>query len=828
MIVIKAVIMAGGEGTRLRPLTCDVPKPMVPILNRPVMEYTIEMLKKHNIEDISVTLAYLPSAITEYFDDGKEWGVNLNYFIEETPLGTGGSVKNAGESLDSTFIVVSGDAMTDLDLNRAVNFHRAKGSKATLVLKRESVPLEYGVIITDDSGRIIRFLEKPSWGEVFSDTINTGIYILEPEVLGYYKKGQNFDFSKDLFPKLLRDGVPMYGYITKDYWCDIGDLESYKQTQFDILEGRVKVDIGARQVEKGVWMDEGVELGYNVAISPPVYLGRGCSIAEGCDIHPFTVIGENCKVGRNTTLKKSVLWKNVGAGEYCHLRGTVVCSNVNIKNGTSLLENSVIGSDSRIGSNVTVKPGIKIWPDKRIDEGMVVTQNLIWGTKGTKALFGHRDIKGAVNTDITPEFASRLGSAFATLMKDDAFIVVSCDNTAGSKLVRDSAVCGILSTGVGVIDIGSASAPANRFAVTYFKADGGMHIRGSNLDQNQVHIELVGDNGANIDRGVERKIENLFNRDDYQRCNGDRISELVTVDGFTTIYLKNGAAMLGNLKEIKSKGPGILVSARSETLLELATQFLKYIGCRVKTDRYGGSHPSADSYRESMARQVIDDRLHMGIIFGENGESLILVDDRGRAIDSEKYTALVSLIVLKSGTAESLVLPYTASETIDAMARGYGVEVIRTKSNPSNWMNEMLKASGAGKGARLQYALNFDAIWGIGSIISFLVEKEMNLSELVDELPRFHYVKKEIECDWKDKGRIIKGIINRNRDKKLELFEGVKIKDKKGWALVLPDSERPVFNVYAEGPTEEYAAELSAAISDKVKELMEDDKSPTS
>jgi mannose-1-phosphate guanylyltransferase/phosphomannomutase len=162
------------------------------------------------------------------------------------------------------------------------------------------------------------------------------------------------------------------------------------------------------------------------------------------------------------------------------------------------------------------------------------------------------------------------------------------------------------------------------------------------------------------------------------------------------------------------------------------------------------------------------------------------------------------------------------------MARGYGVEVIRTKSNPSNWMNEMLKASGAGKGARLQYALNFDAIWGIGSIISFLVEKEMNLSELVDELPRFHYVKKEIECDWKDKGRIIKGIINRNRDKKLELFEGVKIKDKKGWALVLPDSERPVFNVYAEGPTEEYAAELSAAISDKVKELMEDDKSPTS
>ena len=820
--------MAGGEGTRLRPLTCDVPKPMVPILNKPVMEYTIELLKKHNIEDISVTLAYLFSAITEYFDDGKEWGVNLNYFIEETPLGTGGSVKNAGENLSSTFIVISGDALTDLDLNRAVDFHRAKGSKATLVLKRESVPLEYGVIITDDSGRIIRFLEKPSWGEVFSDTINTGIYILEPEVLGYYQKGENFDFSKDLFPKLLRDGVPMYGYITKDYWCDIGDLESYKQTQFDILEGRVNADIGVRQVEKGLWMDEGVQIGDNVAVSPPVYFGRNCRVAKGCDIHPFTVIGENCSIGHETTLKKSVLWKNVSTGEYCHLRGTVVCSNVHIKNGVSLLENSAIGADSRIGSKVTVKPGIKVWPDKRIDEGMVITQNLIWGTKGTKTLFGHRDIKGAVNTDITPEFASRLGSAFATLMKDDAFIVVSGDNTAGSKLVRDSLVCGILSTGVGVIDINNASAPANRFAVTYFKADGGVHIRGSNSDQNQVYIELVGDNGANIDRGVERKIENLFNRDDYERCNGDRISELVTVDGFTSIYLKSGAAMLGSLKEIKAKGPGILVGARSENVLALATQFLKYIGCRVKTDHHGDSHPSVDSYRASTARQVIKDRLHMGIIFGGNGENLILVDDRGRVIDNEKYTVLVSLIVLKSGTADSLVLPYTASETIEAMARGYGVEVIRTKSNPSNWMNEMLKAGGAGDGAKLQYALNFDAIWGAGSIINFLADKGIKLSELVDELPKFHYVKREIECDWKDKGRIIKEIINRNRDRDLELFEGVKIKDKKGWALVLPDSERPVFNVYAEGPSEEYAAELSAALSEKVKELMANKECPTS
>jgi len=824
VVNIKAVIMAGGEGTRLRPLTCDMPKPMVPILNKPVMEYTIKLLKKHNIKDISVTLAYLPSAITEYFEDGKEWEVNLNYFIEKTPLGTGGSVKNAEKHLDSTFVVISGDALTDLDLDKAIKYHRSKQSKATLVLKRESVPLEYGVIITDDSGRIIRFLEKPSWGEVFSDTINTGIYILEPDVLDYYSRGQNFDFSKDLFPKLLKDNVPMYGYITDNYWCDIGDLESYKQTQFDMMDGKVKTDIEARRVEKGIWMEDGAEIGDNVILSPPVYLGKNCSIGDGCDIHPYTIVGENCKTGRNTSLKRSILWKNVRTGENCHLRGAVVCTSVHIRNDVNLYENSVIGRDTRIDSGVTVKPGIKIWPDKRIDEGMSVSQNLIWGTRGTKSLFGHRDIKGDINTDITPEFASRLGSAFATLMEDDSVIVVSCDDTGRSRLVKDSVVCGILSTGVGVVDIKDASAPVNRFAVTYYKADGGVHVRGDPLEENLVHIELVSGNGANIARSVERKIENLFNRDDYERCNADQIKEPVKTDNFTAIYIKSGAALLNSIDRIKMARPKILISARSETILELATRFLKYIGCRVETDCSGSSHPSVDSYRDFMSRQVAANKPQIGIIFAGNGENLILIDDRGRVIDSEKYTALVSLILLKTKATDSLVLPYTASATIEAMARGYGVDVIRTKSSPACWMNEILRKNREGDRASLQYALNFDAIWGAGNIINFLVENRMMLSQLVDELPEFHYVKREIECNWRDKGRIIKEIINQHRDRNIEMFEGVKIKNDKGWALILPDSERPVFNVYVEGASEEYAKELSGSLSKRIRELMENQR----
>jgi mannose-1-phosphate guanylyltransferase/phosphomannomutase len=185
---MKAVIMAGGEGTRLRPLTCGISKPMVPIANKPVMEHIINLLSKNNIVDIAATLYYLPLSITDYFGSGEKFNVNLKYYIEETPLGTGGSVLNASDFLDDTFIVISGDALTDIDIDKVYKFHKNKKSKATMVLKKEAIPLEYGIVITDKDGRIIRFLEKPSWGEVFSDTVNTGIYIIEPEVLKYYKK----------------------------------------------------------------------------------------------------------------------------------------------------------------------------------------------------------------------------------------------------------------------------------------------------------------------------------------------------------------------------------------------------------------------------------------------------------------------------------------------------------------------------------------------------------------------------------------------------------------------------------------------------------------
>lgn len=818
---MKAVVMAGGKGTRLRPLTCDIPKPMVPIANKPIMEYSIELLRRYNVVDIAVTMAYLPTVITDYFHSGEEWGVNLQYFVEETPLGTGGSVKNAEGFLDDTFIVISGDALTDINIEKAVKYHKMKKSKATLLLKKEPVPLEYGVIITDDEGRIIRFLEKPSWGEVFSDTINTGIYILEPEVLKYFNKGENFDFSKDLFPKLLEDEIPMYGYVIDEYWCDVGDLNSYMQSQFDMLNGKLDYNIDCKEIEKGVWVDEGVRLGEIIKLNPPVYIGKNSTIHENVELGPYTIIGDNCVIGEESVLKRSIAWKNIRFGKRTKASGSIICNDVQIKNRVKLYEGSAIGMASKLMEGVIIKPNIKIWPHKIIEENTIVNQNLIWGTKASKTLFGNRDISGEINIDITPEFASKLGSAFASIMKDDDTYVVSSDDSNAASNIKCSMISGILSTGAGVIDIDKVIISMNRSAVRNYKANGGIHIRIDNSDLNKIYIEFINKNGANINRDTERKIENTFNRDDFERCNGNKIKKPIKIENFASLYFSTGSNISKDISDIKRKCPRMIIGSRSVNILNYAKEFLEHIGCDVHMDFNIESFTSGKNYLNYLSNEVINRRLEMGIFFSENGENIILIDSVGRIIDKEKYIALVSLIILRSGDLNRLIVPNNSPNIVEKMAQEYNVEVVRTKSSPSDIMNNMLNIDSDSEDSLLQYILYFDGIWGAGKIIDFLAERNIALKQLVDDIPDFYFIRKEIECGWKEKGRIIREIIEEHKDMDLELFEGVRISDDKGWTLILPDSERPVFNLYTEGVSEEFAEELSGRYTEKVKKLLE-------
>src|SRR4249919_1703485 len=321
---MKAVVMAGGQGTRLRPLTSNQPKPMVPIVGKPCMEHIVELLKLHGFEDVIITVAFLPQAIRSYFGDGESLGVNISYSVEETPLGTAGSVRLATRRLDEPILVISGDALCDVDLGAMLETHRERGAAVTIGLKSVDNPLEFGIVVTDEDGRIERFLEKPSWGQVFSDTINTGIYILEPEVLTHIPDDGPYDFSKELFPLLLEMGRPLFGHVLDGYWQDIGNLDQFRQANFDALDERVKLEISGIRIRGNVWLGDGVDLDDLDAIAGPAYLGNYCRVARGAHLGPYTVLATSVTVRERGRVLRSIVDTSTYIGRNTEVVGAIV------------------------------------------------------------------------------------------------------------------------------------------------------------------------------------------------------------------------------------------------------------------------------------------------------------------------------------------------------------------------------------------------------------------------------------------------------------------------------------------------------------------------
>ncbi|TMG39783.1 MAG: NDP-sugar synthase, partial [Chloroflexi bacterium] len=307
---MQAVVMAGGEGSRLRPLTINRPKPMVQIVNKPCLGHIFDLLLRHGIDEAFVTLQYLASVIQDSYGDGGGLGMRLRYTVEETPLGTGGSVRQIGDDLDGTFLVISGDALTDIDLSKIIAFHKQREAAVTLTLVHVPNPLEYGVVITNEDGRIAKFLEKPSWGEVFSDTINTGIYVMEPRVLKRYAVGEVFDFSKDLFPKLLAEGEPLFGYVADGYWTDIGSIAEYARANADLLQGKVRTAPLGRELMPGVVVNGDVEIDPTARITGPVFLGEGAKIGAHVEIVGPTVLRDYVSVDVGAVVDRSIVWRN--------------------------------------------------------------------------------------------------------------------------------------------------------------------------------------------------------------------------------------------------------------------------------------------------------------------------------------------------------------------------------------------------------------------------------------------------------------------------------------------------------------------------------------
>ena len=833
---MRAVLMAGGSGTRLRPLTCDLPKPMVPVLNRPIAEHIINLLKRNNITEIIATLYYLPDVMRDYFQDGSDFGVQMTYAVEEEqPLGTAGCVKNIQQWLDDTFITISGDAITDFDLQAAIAFHREKQSKATLILTRVPNPVEFGVVITDESGKINRFLEKPSLSEIFSDTVNTGTYILEPEILKYLPENEESDFSKDLFPLLLERGEPIFGYIAEGYWCDVGHLEAYREAQYDGLAKKVKLDFSYQEHTPGVWIGHNTYIDPSVVIEAPALIGDNCRIGARVSIEAGTVIGDNVTIGADADLKRPIIWNGATVGDEAHLRACTISRGTRIDRRAQALEGSVVGTLSIVGEEAQIAPGVRVWPSKRIESGAVLNINLIWGNTAQRNLFGQRGVSGLANIDLTPEFVVKLGASYGSTLKLDSTVLVSRDQRSVSRMVGRALISGLMSAGVNVQNLEATAIPIARTMVTNLSdVSGGIHIRLEPNRPDYLLIEFFDRQGISISKSKEKKIEGTYFKEDLRRVAIQEIGSVSYPSGILDTYSRTFEQYI-NVAAVRNSSSKIVIDYVYGVSGAILPQLLAKFGCDAVVLNASLRETAISAAEKEMLLdqlgQVVEAlKANFGVQVSANGEQFILVDEAGLPIRGEALTALMVNTVFTANPRSTVVVPVNASSAVEEIARRHDGNVIRTKVNPTALMEASQVNPNVVLGGNSDMGFifpnlhpGFDGMFSIAKLIEMLTIQERSLADIRNDLPNVCHKFCSIRCPWKIKGALMRHLVETHPTENLELIDGVKIVNPQNdnWILILPDAGEPLVHIYANSGDRYWVDEQLAEYRQRVQKFID-------
>jgi mannose-1-phosphate guanylyltransferase/phosphomannomutase len=826
--------MAGGEGSRLRPLTSNVPKPMLPVANRPLMEHIIELLNEHGISDIVATVQFLSSVIRNYFGDGSDLGVSLSYATEELPLGTAGSVLGAQDLLSGTFIVVSGDALTDLDVGEVVRFHRSKGAAATLVLKRMSDPLEFGIVMTDEEGRIERFLEKPTWGQVFSDTINTGIYVLEPEVLDLIPPDQPYDFSSELFPMMLDKGLPMFGFVTDAYWTDVGNIDSYLQAQQDALSGRVRVRLPGFELRPTVWVGEDVEIDPTAVLEGPLLIGDNTHIGPGARIGPSAVIGANAIVGDDAVLTNGVLMDRGRLGPFARVTGGIMGRDSALERGAVVEEAAVLGDEVSVGAGALIKARVKIYPSKTVEAGAIVTHSIVRERRASRTLFGARGVSGLVNVGITPMTAVRLGMAYGTTLKRGSVVVTGRDGSRSARTLKRALISGLNATGVTCHDLEMTPMPLTRFFVRSEQASGGMSVRTSPGDPEMVEIRLFDGDGADLGATDQRKIERIFFREDYRRVGPMKLGELEFPARALEQYA-SGLLRAVDVEAIRARGLKVVVDYAFGPSSLIGPSVLGRLGCDalavnafVDENRPVLTAGELDLLLENLADHVRNSGSNLGVLLEPGGEIAHLVDDTGRVLSQERGL-LLFLRHQATTVGETVVVPVSASWVCEEIAAAAGASLLRTTTGLPSLMARAQRSdvtfAGNSDGVLIfpEFMPAPDGLMTFCKALEQLATSTRPLSRIVDELPTVNLVTRDVRTPWELKGTVMRQVASTAAPGKLVLLDGVKVVENDRWALVIPAPDEPLCRIWAEAPSMAEAEELADRYARVVEEIVAHD-----
>jgi mannose-1-phosphate guanylyltransferase/phosphomannomutase len=825
---VKAVIMAGGEGTRLRPLTLSTPKPMLPIANIPMMEHVITLLREHGFTEIVVTVAFLAQHIRTYFGDGSEFGVSIKYATEDTPLGTAGSVANAKDELRERFLVISGDVLTDIDLGAVVAEHERRGAVATIALKAMENPVEFGIVITGADGRIERFLEKPTWGEVFSDTINTGIYVLEPEIFDYIGEGQ-VDFSSDVFPRLLEDGKALYGAVVEGYWEDVGTLESYLSAHNDALDRTVNLTLSGFEVSDHVWVGEGAEVHPDARVDGPCVIGHDCRIAAGAHLGAYTVLGDNVRVGSDAFIERSVVHDNTYVGRAVRLRGTIVGRRGDLRYGARCEEDVVLGDECYVGDHAVVNQGVKIYPFKTVEPGATINASLVWESRGARSLFGRDGVSGLANVDLSPELAMRVAMAYASGLKKGAWVTASRDSSRAGRMLKRALIVGLNAGGVNVDDLELATAPLARFHARSQRQAGSITVRLATDDPEKVTIRFVDENGVDLAEADQRKIERLYHREDFRRVVAGEIGDI----GFAPRALEHYTAALIETVNVQTlaerKLKIVLDLAYGATSLVLPSVLAKVGGDVLVVNPYTATAASAtfdaDAHAANVASLVRSSGADIGAVLSPDGERIVLLDDTGKVLSGEQ-TQLVFVSIAAQAGRGPIALPVDTPVEAVSIAKEGGVDVVWTKRSAASLLDEAYDASAwlaadrRGGVALPQFLPAFDGVAALLHVLDRIATSGASLSSLVKTVGTPAIAEELVVTAWERKGTVMREMVERNSDRALDLIDGVKIVLDDGWVLIVPDPEEPATHVFAEAPTASEATSRAQEFARRIRQLL--------
>ncbi len=769
LVALKAVIMAGGEGSRLKPLTCTIPKPMARLCGRPILEYILDLLSESGFDEARITIRYLPGRITEHFVQEQYQNVRLRFVEETAPLGTAGGVKNAAEDIEEDFLVISGDAVCDFDLQTAVRFHRDNGADATILVKRVEDPREYGLVnVTPETGGVAGFVEKPCYAQAVCDLANTGVYILSPKAVEMIPTGKPFDFAKDLFPHMLQNGSKVLAFEEQGYWCDIGDLDSLRRCARDMLEGKVRCTLHATEVE-GVFYKNLFEAG-RFDVLPPAYIGSGVTAGKGCRIGAGSIIDDNATVGSRSVVFSSLVGRNAVIGDDVRLKGSIVCESAVTENGARLFEGSAVGARAVIGSRATLEPGVKVWPMKYVRSDTVLSEHLRAGAV-RRELFDDEGIVLESPGELTPVLCTRLGAAIGTAMKGATIGIASAGGAA--EALKDALAAGLRQTGCTVWDFGGCIEPQAAFCFTHCGLRMGVFIAAGS-------IKTFSEYGLTLSRDTEREIELCMLRAESKSLPYEQYGKRVMMADIGLLYpLQLMSYCEGGLKGMK-----VSVNSKNAAAKRLLCGVLSRLGCEV---------------------------VHSGALrleLSENGKALT-ASMQGVQVGDERILVLLSREEFANG--RNVAVRFDAPQIIDSLARQHDKMALRYLACPADASDHTARVL-----AKQQPWVR-DALARAVLLLTLLHSTEKSLAQLNEEIPAFYDAVKIITLA-KNPCEVMR-VVSGGRVAEGAIGEGVLLPYKNGTVLVRPLKRGGGVKIIAEAQNYEMAKELCGGFEEMLNKL---------